>query len=60
MPPVKKDTTPAEGAIRPVVSVRFSGTDTEDATGKPAPKQQDAQVEHACAWWLPFWRLPPW
>lgn len=55
MPPVKNDTARAEGGIRMAATVSPIGTLTPGMTGKPAPTQHDAQVEHKCAWWPCPW-----
>lgn len=56
MPSVKKDTTTAEGWSRVEMSVSTKGAATIGTAGKPAPKQHDTQVEHACR---RAWELPP-
>lgn len=48
MPPVKNETTPAEGGIRMATRMFAMEITTAGAAGRPAPIQQDTQVEQAC------------
>jgi hypothetical protein len=49
MPPVRKDTTAAEGGMRVMTCVVSKFVGTTATTGKAAPKQHEAQVEQECA-----------
>lgn len=48
MPPVKNDTTPADGGIRMATRMLAIEIATAGAAGRPAPMQQDTQIEQAC------------
>lgn len=49
MPSVRKDTTPAPGAMDTTTRVASEDMTTAGTAGNPVPKQQAAHVEHECA-----------
>lgn len=49
MPPVRKDTTPAEGGKCVTTRVASGGMARVEWTGNAIAKQQDAHVEQQCA-----------
>lgn len=56
MPPVRKDTVPAEGARRMTTRMALEAMPTVRTAAKGIPKQQpDAQIEHECPHRLSQW-----
>lgn len=53
MPSVRNDATPTGGGMGRAARAAAGATAAAGIAGNPVPMQQDAQVEHACAWCAP-------